>query len=180
MAHVMEVTSLKGIPSTISGGPIGLLLEYHNLGRPFDPYEEAQLLIGMCMDNRKRIRIPENFAYIIRTGGANLKSSDFKVSFAISIGGVQSIALITHTQCGMVNLNNRRARFIQGLVDRAGWEKAAAEEHFANFAPVSEIGDEVSFACSEASRLARLYPGVLVVPLLYKVEDDLLYLIQES
>ena len=131
------------------------------------------------MDNRKSLRIPDDFAYIIRAGGANLRPSEFKVSYAISIGGVLSIALITHTQCGMVNLDDRKERFVQGLVDRAGWEKTAAEEHFANFAPVSEIGDEVSFACSEAGRLARLYPGVQVVPLLYKVEDDLLYLLQQ-
>gem|GEM_PF-6915953 len=51
--------------------PIGLLLEYHNLGRNLDNCSQAQLLIGMCMDNRKTLRIPDNFAYIIRTGGAN-------------------------------------------------------------------------------------------------------------
>jgi carbonic anhydrase len=179
MVRVIEVTNQEGIPSTISGSPIGLLLEYHNLGRPFDPYDEAQLLIGMCMDNRKSLRIPDDFAYIIRAGGANLRPSEFKVSYAISIGGVLSIALITHTQCGMVNLDDRKEPFVQGLVDRAGWERTAAEEHFANFAPASEIGDEVSFACSEADRLGQLYPGVQVVPLLYKVEDDRLYLLEK-
>ncbi|MBF8282511.1 MAG: carbonic anhydrase [Anaerolineales bacterium] len=38
--------------------PIGLLMEYHNLNRPLDEYAQAQLLIGMCMDNRKHLRNP--------------------------------------------------------------------------------------------------------------------------
>ncbi len=37
----------------------------------FDPYVRARLLIGMCMDNRKVLRTPDNFAYVIRGGGAN-------------------------------------------------------------------------------------------------------------
>jgi carbonic anhydrase len=44
------------------------LLEYHNLGRALDVCTKAQLLIGMCMDNRKHLRIPDNFAFIIRAG----------------------------------------------------------------------------------------------------------------
>src|SRR5690349_20749969 len=63
--------------------PIGKLLEYHNLDRPFDVYPSAQLLVGMCMDHRKHLHMPDNFAYIIRTGGANLRYSEFKVSYAI-------------------------------------------------------------------------------------------------
>src|SRR5512137_1325862 len=103
--------------------PIGLLLEYHNLNRQFDNYNKADLLIGMCMDNRKHLHIPDNFAYIIRSGGANLRYSEFKVSYAIAVGKVRSIALIGHTQCGMVNLIARKGQFVQGLVDSAGWQE---------------------------------------------------------
>jgi carbonic anhydrase len=180
MPRIIDVTHREDLPPAISGGPVGLLLEYHNLGRPYDHYDAAQLLIGMCMDNRKTLRIPENFAFILRSGGANLKPSQFKVSYAISIGGVRAIALIAHTQCGMANLRDRKDQFIEGLVHGAGWERAAAEEHFAQFAPIFEIGDEISFALSEAARLARLYPFVQVVPLLYKVEDNRLYLLAEA
>ncbi len=97
--------------------PVGLLLEYHNLGMEHEPYTQAQLLIGMCMDNRKHLHIPDNFAYIIRAGGANLRYSEFKVSYAIAVGGVKCIALIGHNQCGMVNLMSRREIFIKGLVE---------------------------------------------------------------
>ena len=64
--------------------PIGLLLEYHNLSRPFEVCDSASLLVGMCMDNRKHLRIPDNFSFIIRSGGANLRYSEFKVSYAAS------------------------------------------------------------------------------------------------
>ena len=159
--------------------PIGKLLEYHNLGSPFDSYPKAELLIGMCMDNRKSLRIPENFAYIIRTGGGNLRYSEFKVSYAIAIGQLTHIALIGHNNCGMVNLFARKDAFIKGLVEIAGWDRERAEEHFMHFAPMFEIGNEIDFLLSEAKRLRRSYPKIQIAPLLYKVEDNKLYLIKE-
>jgi len=97
------------------------------------------------MNNRKHLRIPETFAYIIRSGGANLRYSEFKVSYAIAVSGVRSIALIGHNQCGMVNLVARRDQFIQGLVENAGWDWdwEWVEERFMHFAPMFEIGNEV-------------------------------------
>lgn len=159
--------------------PIGLLLEYHNLSRVLDVYSSAQLLIGMCMDNRKYLRIPDNFAFIIRSGGANLRYSEFKISFAIANGGVKSIAIMGHNNCGMVNLMSKKEAFVRGLVENAGWEEEAAEEHFWHYAPMFEIGNEVDFIRSEAKRLRLRYPKILVAPLLYKVEDNLIYQIEE-
>ena len=160
--------------------PVGLLLEYHNLNQEYKINSQAQLLIGMCMDNRKHLHIPDNFAFIIRAGGANLRYSEFKVSYAIGVGGVKSIALIGHDQCGMVNLVARKDIFINGLVENAGWERAQAEEHFMQLAPMFEIGNEVDFVLSETQRLRTRYPKVQVAPLLYKVEDNLLYQIKEN
>ena len=34
--------------------------------------------------------------------------------------------------------------------------------------------------CSEAERLRAIYPRINIVPLLYRVEDDLLYQLKES
>ncbi|HEY4613816.1 MAG TPA: carbonic anhydrase [Bacteroidota bacterium] len=159
--------------------PIGKLLEYHNLNRPFDTYSSAELLVGMCMDSRKHLRIPDNFAFILRAGGGNLRYSEFKVSYAISIGGVKAIALIGHTNCGMVNLQERRELFVRGLVENAGWQQEAAEEHFQKFSPMFEIGNEIDFVLGEAKRLRLRYPKILVAPLMYRVEDNLLYLVKE-
>ncbi|HLA06105.1 MAG TPA: carbonic anhydrase [Anaerolineales bacterium] len=180
MNRLVVVSTAEDIFPEYKNSPVGLLLEYHNLNRPLDEYAKAELLIGMCMDNRKHLRIPDNFAFIIRAGGANLRYSEFKVSYAIAVGGVKSIALIGHTNCGMVNLMSRKDLFIQGLVESAGWEREWAEEHFMHFAPIFEIGNEIDFVLSEAKRLRLRYPKIQVVPLFYRVEDNLLYLINEA
>ncbi len=180
MTRIAGVTKIAEIPPSILKGPVGLLLQYHNLATPYADYSSAQLLIGMCMDHRKQLRIPENFAYIIRSGGANLRLSEFKVSYAISIGGVRAIALIAHTQCGMVNLAARREQFVTGLIEGAGWDRDTAAAHFDQHAPMFEIGNEVQFVLSETNRLAHRYPRVHVVPLLYKVEDNLLYFVHDE
>lgn len=180
MERLIEVASSNDILPPYAGTPIGDLLEFHNLERQHDSYDRAQLLIGMCIDNRKKLRIPDNFAFIIRAGGANLRYSEFKVSYAISVGKVQYIALIGHNHCGMVNLVSRREEFINGLVETAGWERELAEEHFMYFAPMFEIVNEVDFVLSETKRLRLKYPKIVVAPMLYKVEDNLLYFIAED
>lgn len=175
--RIISVRKKVDIPKKYQNNPIGLLLEYHNLNRPFKSYSDAKILIGMCMDNRKHLHMPDNFAYIIRSGGANLRYSEFKVSYAIGVGGVKCIALIGHNHCGMENLLARKEEFIHGLVKRAGWRKKAAEEHFSNLALLHEVGNEIDFILSEASRLRKRYPRIKVAPLYYKVEDNHLYCI---
>ncbi len=180
MNRILSVTNQEDIFPVYRNSPIGLLLEYHNLQRSPDVYEKAALLIGMCMDNRKRLQIPDNFAYVIRTGGANLRYSEFKVSFAIAIGGVKAIALVGHNYCGMAKVTSKKEQFIKGLVENAGWEKERAEAHFLQFASKFEIGSEIDFVLSETQRLRQQYPLIQIAPLMYRVEDNLLYLIQEK
>jgi carbonic anhydrase len=180
MQRLVNISKETDIFPEYRGTPIGLLLEYHNLNKSLIPYEKAQLLIGMCMDNRKHLRIPDNFAYIIRTGGANLRYSEFKVSYAIAVGDVKYIALIGHNNCGMVNLISKKDQFINGLIEKAGWDREWAEEHFMHFAPMFEIGNEIDFVTIEAKRLRLRYPKITVVPLLYKVDDNRIYLINED
>lgn len=179
MSKLIPVQKAEEIPPEYKNTPIGLLFEYHNLERPFDNYDRAQLLVGMCMDNRKHLHIPENFAYIIRSGGANLRYSEFKVSYAIAVGKVRHIVLIGHNNCGMVNLISREADFIEGLMENAGWERNKAEEHFMHFAPMFEIGNEIDFILGETKRLRLRYPKVMIAPLYYLVEDNRLYFIPE-
>ena len=179
MERLVAVRSPNDVFPAWRGSPVEKLLAYHNLGVGLEPYERAQLLIGMCMDHRKALRLPENFAYVLRAGGANLRPSEFKVSFAVAIGGVRAIALIGHTECGMVDLAAREEAFVEGLVD-VGWDPVAARAHFRRFAPQFEIGDEIGFVVLEARRLRAQYPRVLVAPLLYRVEDNRLYQIREG
>ena len=178
MDRLIDILQNEDILPEYKGTPISKLLEYHNLNRKLDTYTQAQLLIGMCMDNRKHLLIPDNFAFIIRSGGANLRYSEFKVSYAIAVGNVRLIALIGHNNCGMVNLMSRKEQFINGLVEKAGWDKEWAEEHFMHFAPMFEIGNEIDFILSETKRLRSRYPKIIIAPMLYKVEDNRLYLIK--
>ena len=179
MDRLKDVRAEADIPERWRASPIGALLRYHDLKAPMPPRsEKPELLIGMCMDSRKHLRIPENFAFILRTGGANLRLSEFRVSYAIAVGGVRSIALIGHTNCGMSGLASRRDAFIAGLVD-AGWTPEAARQHFDRHAPDHEIGVESHFVRSEAYRLRALYPRIEVAPLLYRVEDDTIAVLGE-
>lgn len=129
----------------------------------------------MCMDSRKHLRIPDNFAFILRTGGASLRHSEFRAAYAIAVGGVRAIALLGHTDCGMSGIAARKDLFVSGLVENAGWGRAEAEAYFDKTAPEFEIGDPAAFVILEAERLRKRHPKVVVAPLLYRVEDNRLY-----
>src|SRR5208283_216515 len=102
MKSFIDIESEADIPERWRITPIGALLRYHNLrARLPGRAERPELLIGMCMDSRKHLRIPDNFAFILRTGGANMRLAEFRVSYAIAVGGVRAVALLGHTNCGM-------------------------------------------------------------------------------
>lgn len=180
MDRLIPVEKASDISPGVQGTPVEALLRFHNLGDSHRAYHNAELLVGMCLDHRERLRIPENFAYILRAAGGNLQYSGFQISCAIAIGGVSTIVLIAHTQCGMVNLMSRRDQFIAGLVQRGGWQRERAEPHFLRSVPLFEIGNELDFLLAEARRLRLLYPKILVVPLMYRVEDKRLYHVREA
>ena len=175
MPQIIPVNYRDDILPEYRESPVGLLLEYHNLGRAAGVAVAPQLLIGMCMDSRKSLRIPNDFAFVLRTAGANMRDNEFRISYAIAVGRVHTIALIAHTDCGMARLAERREEFIRGLIEAAGWDEAQAVRHFEESAPKFGIRNEVDFVLHEAERLRGIYPRIAVAPLLYRVEDDLLY-----
>ena len=179
MSRLIPINSPSDIPAKYTGTPVEKLIRYQNFGEPFEEYKDAQILVGMCMDNRKVLKVPENFAYVLRTGGGNLRQNEFKVSFAIAVGGVTAIALVGHTNCGMVHVYSKRDQFINGMVERAGWTEEQAKEHFMTLAPLFEIDNEQEFVMSEAHRLQRKYPKILVAPFIYKLEDNKLYMVED-
>lgn len=178
MNRLIPVNRVEDVPVQFRDTPVASLLGWHNGFLEEVTVTKPEMLVGMCMDNRKKLRIPENFAFILRSGGANMRPSEFKVSFAVAVGGVRVIALIVHNHCGMVGLSGRRTSFVDGLVD-AGWERELAEQHFDSFAPLFEIGNEIDFVLSEAQRLRVRYPKVIVAPLFYNVDDNRIYAITE-
>ena len=79
----MKINTKEDIFDKYNNTPISDLLEYHDLNRPYEEVNSPQMLIGMYMDNRKYLHIPNNFAFIIRSGGGTLRFSEFKVSYKI-------------------------------------------------------------------------------------------------
>ena len=152
-SHVIPVNYLDDILPEYRDTPVGLLLEYHNLRRAIGSVTAPQVLIGMCMDSRKSLRIPNDFAFVLRTAGANMRDNEFRISYAIAVGGVRTIVLIAHTDCGMARLDQRRDQFIRGLTEAAGWDEARAVRHFEESAPKFGMRDEVQFVLQEAERL---------------------------
>jgi carbonic anhydrase len=179
MNRVVPVFSASEIFPRYRGTAVERLFAYHNLKHPAPPYGRPEMLISMCMDSRKRLEIPDNFAFVIRTAAGNLRDNEFRTAFAIAVGGVRAIAIIAHTDCGMVRLSRRRRQFIDGMVQNAGWSAEAAQRYFDERAPRFEIADECEFVVQEAARIRGLYPAVLVAPLLYRVETGMLYMLRE-
>lgn len=176
--QLVTIKNKEDIPTQYQNTPVEDFLLYHNLEKPYKKYEKAQVLVGMCMDHRKQLKIPENFAYIIRTGGGNLRYSEFKVSYAVAVGGVKYIILIAHDDCGMVNLASKKDKFVNGLVENAGWDRKRAEEHFLNFAPMFEIDNEIEFTFEESERIMKKYQGIVVVPCAYDISSNKVKIIE--
>ena len=130
MTALLPIRHRDDVLPAYRGTPVADLVAYHNLRSPHRSYDQAKILIGMCMDSRIALRIPDNFAYILRAGGGNLQRIEFKVSYAVAVGGVRTICLIGHDQCGMVGLRARRDVFVNGLVKNGGWARREAEQHF--------------------------------------------------
>jgi len=179
MSELIALKSKGDTPTQYQNTPISKLLEYHNFQKPLDEIEVPELIVGTCVDNRIQLRFPRKFAYVIRAGGANMKYNEFKLSYAIAMGNIQHMALIGHNYCGMSNLVKRKDQFIQGLVKNAGWSVQQATNQFEKDSPDSEIGNEIDFILSETNRLRKLYPKITIAPLMYNVEDNLLYFIKE-
>lgn len=179
-AQLHPVRRAEDIFPVYRSSPIAELLAYHNLDKPHGRCPRAELLIGMCIDYRMRLNIPERFAFIMRAGGANFRGMEFQISLALALGGLRAIALIAHDQCRMENLHARRDAMIAGLIENAGWSREDAEKHFDEEASRFEIGDPADFVRSQTVLLRQRYPTVLIAPLMYRLNDGMLYQIEKT
>jgi carbonic anhydrase len=168
------VQAIEDILPAYRGTPVEEFLAYHNLGTPFKQHPNPELLIGTCMDFRILLRIPRDFAYVLRVGGANLRGLEFHVSLAVA-SGVKAICLMGHDQCAMSRVVDRDQAFVSGLVEHAGWGEHEAQIHFETYSSRFAIGDEIDFVRSEAARLNRYYPRMLVAPLFYCVQERVIH-----
>jgi len=177
--RLKAVDSEEAIPELLRNTPIGTLLRLQNLqqvdeGLPDDP----QLLVGMCIDYRKRLALTKSWAYILRREGANMAGSEFAVALAAS-KGLKYMALIAHNHCAMANTGELRSGFVSTLISEHGWNAETAQSFFEDHARSREIGNEIDFVLHESRRLKRLFSGLTVVPLIYLLETERLYLLRE-
>jgi len=150
------------------GTPIGDLLRYQNLGAAARKYARPAILIATCLEQPADLRVPEGFAISLHTAAASLKRDPFKVSWAIGVAGVSAIAIVGHDDCRLVELRSHREQFVVQMIEAAGWERPAAEQHFDHWSDLFEVEDPVEFVAAEAARLQSRYPKILVAPLLYQ------------
>ncbi len=168
------------IPEGYRNTPIARLILHHNLRLPPDSHNNAEMLVLMCMDNRQALRLPHNFAFFVRNSGGTLNGVSFSISFAVAVGRIQHVAVIGHSDCMMVDLESRSAEFVRGLSECGGWERAVAESYFLYSCVLFKKKDAVDSVITEAKLIRSQYPGIVVAPLFYSLEDDLLYLIEED
>jgi len=179
LSRLQKVTSESDLPAYLKDTPIASLIKSQNMGQIDNALPDApQMVIGMCIDYRKSLHLPQNCAYVIRRTGANMAGSEFSVALALSTG-IEYMALIAHNHCVMSNPRERRDAFVNMLRDRHGWTHEQALSFFDQHAASREIDDAIDFSIKESRRLGALFRGLKVVPLLFMLEDNCLYLVKE-
>jgi len=179
MEWLFSVDTYEDIPKLLRDTPIETLFKGQNLGVIEDrPGHAPELVIGMCIDYRKSLTIPRDWAFTIRREGANMDGSEFAIALGAS-KGIKHMALIAHNHCAMSNTKEHRDKFVSVLSEKYEWDAKEATRFFDDHCRSHDIGNEVDFVLREARRLANLFPGLLVVPVLFRVEDDRLYLIYD-
>jgi carbonic anhydrase len=178
--NTIPVRAESDIPERFRGTPFESLLRYQNLQADLneDVYDKPELLILQCMDHRKKLHLPERFAYIVRNAGANIRSNEFSMAYAIGVGRVSYVAMISHTDCGMIDLEMKKDDFIQGLIEHAGWSQGHADMFFHMNANIFSMHDPALFSKMEAQRFQVSYPKILFQPFVYNTEDGLLYIVE--
>lgn len=174
----MLIDLTEKIPDKLRNTPIEQLILYHNFHKPHQVYDEATLIIATCIDFRIHLHIPQRFAFVLRSGGANMQNCEFYISYLLAMRNLRHIACIGHSQCAMVGLDQHKNAFVQGI-SNAGWTSQQASEYFDKTAHQHEIKNEILFTLSETQRLRQLFPNITVEPFLYMVENSKLYLIDE-
>ncbi len=171
-ASLVPVRNEADILPVYRGTPVADLLRFQNIGGSPDStpgkYARPAILIATCLEQGAALRIPEGFAISLHTAAASLKRDPFKVSWAIGVAGVKAIAIVGHDDCRLVELRNHREQFVVQMIEAAGWERPAAEQHFDHWSDLFGVDNPVEFVATEAARLQSRYPKILVAPLLYQ------------
>ena len=177
--RLVRVSKPEDIPEFLRNTPIEALLKCQNMGEvDANQSEDPDLVIGMCIDYRKSLSLPQNCAYVIRRTGANMAGSEFSLALALSTG-IEYMALIAHNHCVMSDPHVKRGAFVSALTGKHGWSDDQALSFFDEHASSREIDDAIDFSIKESRRLSNLFRGLKVVPMLFMLEDNLVYLVKD-
>lgn len=168
--------------SRYAGTPIEELFLFHNGGKEASGIcEEPQLIVSLCMDQRIALHLPAGFAYTLRTPGSYIQGLEFAISYAIAMGGVRALAIIGHTDCAMTKIKEVKRRFVKRLDTwHTGWSAKDALKHFNKWAPTFYIENMEDHVRAQAAWISDIFPDLLVAPIIYRVEDHRLYLLEEN
>lgn len=150
--------------------PVQTLLQSHNSGVVFPAFTRPELAVVTCMDFRIHLQMPENFAFVLRTGGANPEPVEPYLAYSVARMGIGAIALIGHTDCAMQYPNPY-------VLNRLPTGEEHIRRYRAQIAALA-IGEVEHFIRRQAQRLASRL-GLPVAPLLYLVEDHRLVCLDE-
>lgn len=103
---------------------------------------------------------------------------EFSIALALS-AGIRHMALIVHNKCIMSDPSDQKDAFVRTLTEAHEWSEEKAESFFDLKVGLLEIEDPVEFALEETKRLSVLFPQLFLVPLLYNVDNDRLFLIKD-
>jgi carbonic anhydrase len=178
---VIQIESAAAIPDSLRGTPIDTLLRVHNFGETFPGRSVAEMLIVTCMDFRIDLSMPKNHAFIIRTAGAKVDPVRFNLDFAMAVVGLNTVAIIGHTDCAMTRTHAARDQFIGVLPGQTGCTPDEARANFEHGHSTFGIHDcEIRAAVRQVNRVRRDFPTALVVPLLYDVTTHRLGVIDSA
>lgn len=179
ITRLVPIKLESDIPQSLRKTPIETLLKCQNMGQVDASLSDSpELVIGMCIDYRKSLTLPQNCAYVIRRTGANMAGSEFSLALALSTG-IEYMALIAHNHCVMSDPRQKRESFVGALTKKHGWTNERALEFFDKHASSREISDAIDFSVKEARRLSRLFAGARIVPMMFMLEDNMLYLVKD-
>lgn len=151
--------------------PVHTLLRSHNEGAVFPPFSHPELAVVTCMDFRIHLRMPENFAFVLRTGGANPEPVEPYLAFSVARMGIQAIALIGHTDCAMQYPDPY-------VLNHLPTDEERIQHYRAQIAALA-IGEVELFTRRQARKLGERL-GLPVVPLLYRVKDHRLKCLEKN
>jgi len=173
--RLIPVRSRADILRPYRATPVETLLVSHALAREVAPPAAAQMVVVTCVDPRIDLLLPEGFAFVVRTGGATVGPVLFNVAFALTVPGVEVVAVIGHSDCRMVGVHDRREEFLAGLAGISSLDASAGERLFEAGAASFGSRDAVDHVLAQSATIRRSLDRVLVAPLFLEVETGDLF-----